>query len=185
MADGGKRRLAALLGLSAVWLLALCAPALAHARLVETYPADGDILADPPEQVQLRFNEPVEAEFEPIRVYDQGGERLEEGTARVSPDDQRLLLMDLGELSEGSHTVEWRVTSADGHPVDGEYEFAVDASAADSGAGTPIAPVERSAEQEEAGSTWGTVPAAILAILVVGVLAVVGLVVLRWRRSAV
>ena len=95
MADGGKRRLAALLGLSAVWLLALCAPALAHARLEETYPAEGDTLAEPPEQVQLRFNEPVEAEFEPIEVYDQSGERLEEGMARMSPEDQRLLLMDL------------------------------------------------------------------------------------------
>lgn len=174
MANGGKLRLAALLGLSAVWLLVLCAPALAHARLVETYPADGDILANSPEQVQLRFNEPVEAEFEPIQVYDQGGERLEEGTARVSPDDQRLLLMDL-ESSEDSHTVEWRVTSADGHPVSGEYEFAVDASAADAGAGNPLQSVERSTEQEEEGSSW--VPVVVLGVLLAGA-ALAGLVLL-------
>ena len=127
----------------------------------------------------------MEAEVDPIEVYDQEGERVDEEDARVSPDDRRLLVADLGELSEGSYTVEWRVTSADGHPVNGEYEFAMGSSAVDSGAEAPIASVERSAEQEEAGSTWGTVLAVVLAILLVGVLAVAGLVVLRWRRGVV
>lgn len=164
-------------------MLLSCGPAFAHARLTETYPADGDALAEPPEQVQLRFSEPVEAEFDPIEVYDQEGDRVDEDDARVSPEDRRLLVADLGEPGEGSYTVGWRVTSADGHPVDGGFEFAVDASAA--GAGSPIASVERSAEQEETGSVWGSVLVAILAILLVCALAVAGLVVLRQRRSAV
>lgn len=172
--------------MSAVWLLLSWGPAFAHARLAETYPDDSDALAEPPEQVQLRFSEPVEAEFDPIEVYDQEGDRVDEDDARVSPDDRRLLVADLEELPEGSYTVEWRVTSADGHPVDGSFEFAVDASAAGTGAGSPIAPVERSAEQEEeAGSVWGSVLVAILAILLVCTLAVAGLLVLRRRRSAV
>lgn len=180
-----RRPAALLLGLSAVWMLLSCGPAFAHARLTETYPADGDALAEPPEQVQLRFSEPVGAEFDPIEVYDQEGDRVDEDDARVSPEDRRLLVADLGEPGEGSYTVGWRVTSADGHPVDGGFEFAVDASAVGAGAGSPIAPVERSAEQEEeAGSMWGAV-LAILAVLLVCVLAVAGLVVLRQRRSAV
>ncbi len=178
-------RLAALFGLSAAWLFLLCGPALAHARLMETYPTDGGTLAEPPEQVQLLFNEPVEAEFKPIEVYDQGGDRVDEDDARVSPDDRRLLVADLGALSEGSYTVEWRVASADGHPIDGVYEFAVDASAAGTGAGTPIAPIERSVEQDEAGLRWGSVLVPIVGVLLVCVLAVVGLVMLRRRRSAV
>lgn len=164
MTHADKRRLATLLGLSAVWLLLMCGPAFAHARLVESYPADGDVLAEPPGQVQLRFNEPVEAEFDPIEVYDQGGSRVDEDDARVSPDDRRLLIVDLGEIREGSHAVEWRVTSADGHPVSGTYEFGVHASAAD--AGTPIEPVERSAEREEgAVSSRGTLLAALVVVL--------------------
>jgi methionine-rich copper-binding protein CopC len=176
---------AALLGLSAVWLLLWCEPALAHARLTDSYPADGDALAEPPEQVQLRFNEPVEAEFDPIEVYDQEGDRVDEEDARVSPDDRRLLVADLGELSESTYTVEWRVTSADSHPLDGGYEFAVNASAAGTDAGSPIAPIERSAEQEEAGSMWGSVLVPIFGVLLVCALAVAGLVTLRRRRSAV
>ncbi len=178
------RRPMALLVLSAVWLLMSCGPALAHARLTQTYPADGDALTEPPGQVQLLFNEPVEAEFDPIRVYGQEGGRVDEDDARVSSDDRRLLVADLGELPEGSYTVEWRITSADGHPINEAFEFVVNASAAGTEAGSPIAPIERSAEQEEAGSAWGNVLAPILGFLLVCALAVAGLVGLRRRRSA-
>jgi len=171
----------ALLVLSAAWLILSCGPALAHTRLMEAYPADGDTLAERPEQVQLRFNEPVEAEFDPIEVYDQDNDRVDEDDARASPDDRRLLFADLGDLPEGSYTVEWRVTSADGHPVNGEYEFAVDASAAGTETRSPIAPIERSAEQEEElGSTWGTV----LVVLLVGAtLAAAGWVLYRRKGT--
>ncbi len=185
MAGIDKRRLAALLGLSAVWLLLLCGPAQGHARLTETYPADGDALADSPEQVQLWFNEPVEAEFDPVEVHDQGGVRVDEDDARVSPDDRRLLLVDLGDLREGSYTVEWRVTSADGHPVSGTYEFGVDASAAGSDAAEPIVPVERSVEQEETGWAWGGILTAVLVVLLVGALVGAGLTLLFRRKGAV
>ncbi len=186
-AKPGTWRLATLFGLSAAWLLLLCAPALAHARLVETYPANGSTLVEPPEQVQLLFNESVEAEFNPVEAYDQEGERVDEDDARVSPNNARLLVADLGELSEGSYTVEWRVTSTDAHPISGTYGFNVDASPADAseGTGEPIEPIERSAEQEETGSTWGLVPAVILGILLVGALAVAGFLALRWHKGAV
>lgn len=185
--QSGWWRLAVLFGLSAAWLLLLCGPALAHARLVETYPTNGGTLAESPDQVQLLFSEPIEAEFNPVEVYDQRGDRVDEDDARVSPSNARLLVADLRGLSEDSYTVEWRVTSADAHPVSGAYEFVVDASAADAaeGAGEPIEPIERSAEQEETRSTWDTNKVALLCLLLVGVLALAGLVVLRRRKGAV
>lgn len=186
-AKPGTWRLAVLFGLAAAWLLLLCGPALAHARLVETYPNDGGTLAESPEQVQLLFSEPIEAEFNPLEVYDQGGDQVDEDNARVSPNNAKLLVADLGELPEGSYTVEWRVTSADAHPVSGAYRFAVDTSAADAdeGAGEPIEPIEQSAEQEETRrSTWGTNQVAVLGLLLVGILALAGLVVLRRRKGA-
>ena len=180
----GTRRLAALLGLSAVWLLLLGGPALAHARLVETYPADGDTLAEPPEQVQLLFSEPIEAEFDPIKVQDQGGNRVDEDDARIAPSNRRLLVADLlEELPEGSYIAEWRVTSADGHPVSGAYGFAVDASAADVGgaAGEPIEQIERSAGQEEVGSAGHYLHFIVLGF---GALALLVLALLRRRKGA-
>ncbi len=147
-------RLVALLGLSAIWLFLLFTPALAHARLVETYPSDGEALSGSPEQVQLLFDEPIQAEFDPLKVYDQGGDRVDEDNARVSPNNARLLVTDLEKLPEGSYTVDWRVTSVDGHPVSGTQGFAVNASAA-GGVEEPIEPIERLSDRGETdgGST--------------------------------
>jgi methionine-rich copper-binding protein CopC len=119
------RWIVALLGLSSVWLVLLCAPALAHARLLETDPANGATLSQPPKQVQLRFNEPIEAEFTPVKVLDQQGNRVDRDDAQVASDDARTVTADLKELSKGTYTVQWRVISADTHPVNGSYEFSV------------------------------------------------------------
>jgi methionine-rich copper-binding protein CopC len=124
-ARAGSRRLVTLLWLSAVWLLLSCAPALAHARLVQEEPAEGAALAESPDRVELRFSEPVDAEFSPLEVHNSEGERVDEDNARIDPADARVLIVDLEELSEGSYTVEWRVTSIDGHVVEGRYGFAV------------------------------------------------------------
>jgi copper resistance protein C len=125
----GSRRLVALLWLSAVWLLLSCVPALAHARLVQEEPADGAALAESPDRVKLRFSEPVDAQFSPLEVRNSEGERVDEDNARVDPHDARVVIVDLKELPEGSYGVEWRVTSIDGHVVDGRYGFAVTAGA--------------------------------------------------------
>jgi copper resistance protein C len=127
----GTERLLALLWLSAVWLLLACVPALAHANLIGSSPPAESELSTPPEQVRLRFNEPVDAEFSPLEVRDADGERVDEGDARIDPEDARVVLADLEELPEGSYDVEWRVTSIDGHVVEGRYGFAVTAAGED------------------------------------------------------
>src|SRR3712207_3898586 len=104
----GRRRLVALLWLSAAWLLLSCVPALAHARLVQEKPAGGATLAESPNRVELRFSEPVDAEFSPLEVRDSDGNRVDRDNARVDPDDARVLVVGLEELSKGSFTVHWR-----------------------------------------------------------------------------
>src|SRR5688572_2323543 len=123
------------LTLAALWLAAWCAPALAHARLLQESPASGTSLEEPPQQVRLRFSEPVDAEFDPVRVFDAEGNRVDEDDARVDPDDARVLLAGLEHLPRGSYRVEWRVTSLDGHVVEDAYAFNVapDAGAAEGG----------------------------------------------------
>jgi copper transport protein len=125
------RRGALLAGLAAAWLLLSCAPALAHAALVESSPARGSEVPESPDRVELRFTEPVGAEFDPVVVRDAGGARVDARDARVDPEDARVVLAGLEELPEGSYTVEWRVTSIDGHVVEGRYGFAVAAARRD------------------------------------------------------
>ena len=126
-----RRRAALLAGLAAAWLLLACAPALAHANLVETSPPQGDKVSKPPERVELRFSEPVDAEFDPVVVRAASGARVDAHDARVDPEDARVVLADLERVPDGSYTVKWRVTSIDGHVVDGRYAFTVAPSGED------------------------------------------------------
>ena len=143
-----KRRLTVLLGLSsAFWLVLLGAPALAHSQLLQADPASGATLSQPPMQVRLQFNEPIELAFTPVKVSDEQGNRIDEDDARIDPEDKRVVLTTLKKLPIGSYTVEWRVISADTHPVNGTYKFDV------IGAGTNES---QSADQAQAGGIGGS-----------------------------
>jgi copper transport protein len=132
MANSATKRHAALLAaLAATWLVLACAPALAHANLVEASPPRGGEVSKPPERVELLFSEPVDAEFDPVVVRAAGGARVDTHDARVDPEDARVVLADLERVPEGTYTVKWRVTSIDGHVVEGRYAFAVAAAGQD------------------------------------------------------
>src|SRR5215211_2116919 len=174
------------LGLFLVASLTLTAanPLWAHAKLVESEPAGGDVLAKPPEQVRLQFDEPVQFEetgraqldpLDPIKVYSEENTRADKGNTRVSPDDPKVLLVDLKKLSDGVYGADWDVTSKDGHVIDGTFGFTVDSSRA---------PTEGAADPEagnDEGSSLGTILVVSLAILAVCVLGLAVFVVLRRR----
>jgi copper resistance protein C len=177
-ARAGSRQLVALLWLSAVWLLLSCVPALAHARLVQEEPADGATLAESPDRVELRFSEPVDAEFSPLEVHNSEGERVDEDNARIDPADARVLIVDLEELSEGSYTVEWRVTSIDGHVVEGRYAFAVTKAGEDQQRGDTRGAEGAGGQGEQGSAAQGgaqetSAPILLYSALSLGLLAVV------------
>jgi methionine-rich copper-binding protein CopC len=130
-----KSRAALIAGLAAAWLVLASAPALAHANLVEASPPQGSAVSKPPEHVRLRFNESVDAAFDPLKVYDAEGKRVDEHNARIDSNDARVLLVDLKKLPEGSYRVEWRVTSIDGHVIEDVYAFNVSANASETKGG--------------------------------------------------
>ena len=61
------------LALAAVTLALAPAAASAHARLEATAPARGATVASEPGTVVFRFNEPIEANFGAVRVFDARG----------------------------------------------------------------------------------------------------------------
>jgi methionine-rich copper-binding protein CopC len=181
----GTRRLVALFWLSAAWLMLSCAPALAHASLLQEVPADGATVTEPPERVRLAFSEAVEAEFDPIEVYDQHDERVDRDNAQVDPEDAEVVEVGLEDkLPEGSYRVQWRVTSLDGHVIDGTYRFVVGASkaeAAEAGARGAGNPEERASEGQGASPVGGVGWAMPVAVLVAITVAIVGFAALRRR----
>ena len=184
------RRLAVFLGLSAIWLVALCAPAQAHAQFVSAEPAREAELQQTPEQVRIRFSEPVEAEFSPVEVRNPQGERVDQDNARIDPQDARVVVEDLGgDLSDGTYTVEWRVTSVDGHAIDGAYRFTVASAGSETAQEAVLADSEagrdRSGQQDGRESTQSTNNVLLYSAVSLGVLVIVVLaaaVVLQMRR---
>ncbi len=113
-----------IVGFGFMFLLGAAAPAGAHASLVQTVPANGAELEQPPEQVVLTFNERLEEGLYYLRVYD-GSKRKVTDQAAVMNDTRTTLTLDLPGLAKGIYVVTYHVISADGHPVDGTYLFSV------------------------------------------------------------
>jgi methionine-rich copper-binding protein CopC len=108
--------------LFALFTVLSAGPASAHTRLVETTPADGKQLTRTPDEVSLTFSEGVLKLGATIKISGPDG-TTKHGAVKVR---NRTVSWPLtGDLANGKYTVDWRVTSADGHPIDGTFDFAI------------------------------------------------------------
>jgi copper transport protein len=118
-----------LLGLVVGWLLVGvigAAPALAHATVISTDPADGTRLQAAPAQVTITFSEHVGLDVGYVHVVDNRGRRVEDGNA-THPDnkgDMASVKLKSG-LGDGGYIISYRVLSADSHPITGAVAFTV------------------------------------------------------------
>ena len=103
-------------------ILGLCGNALGHAVVVETSPADGELLAVAPDRVVVRFNEPVAAIA--AQVLDAVGRDVTPIDA-ASVHDGELQIALPPALATGTYVVSYRVVSLDGHPIGGSLIFSV------------------------------------------------------------
>jgi copper transport protein len=116
--------LALLAVLTIALLLGGAAPALAHAVLVESVPADRSALTAPPDEVRLTFSEPVEAVPGALRVFDAEAERVDLGP-EVGDDPAVVAVALPPDVPDGGYVVTYRVTSADSHVIAGVLTFTV------------------------------------------------------------
>jgi copper transport protein len=136
------------LALALAALALLPATAGAHALLKSTTPERGARLDAAPEQVSLRFSEPVEAEFGAVRVFDSEGREVQTGAPIQRGTEVAVRLRD--GLGEDGYTVTYRVISADSHPVSGGFVFVVGDAPA------PSTTVGELLGDDEAGPVTGT-----------------------------
>ncbi|WP_375479156.1 copper resistance protein CopC [uncultured Jatrophihabitans sp.] len=116
-----------LLGLAGTGLL-LAAPALAHASVVASTPADGSRLRAAPHTVTITFDESVGISngLGYLHVTNQSGKRVDARAAYHPGGDGAKVVDDLtGNLGDGTYTASFRVISADSHPVAGTIRFVV------------------------------------------------------------
>lgn len=110
----------ALFAVAVLVVLSSAAPAAAHDVLRSTSPADGQELPTAPSAVVLSFDQPAVAMGTQIQVTGP--------TGVVSSGEPRLVDTTVTQVLQpgapaGAYTVNWRVTSADGHPITGTLKF--------------------------------------------------------------
>lgn len=99
--------------------------AQAHDELTGSEPVDG-ATAEAPEEVTLTYSGQIATVGATVQVTDEDGQEVTDGDPEVEGTSVVQDLVD--DLPDGEYAVAWRVTSEDGHPISGEFGFAVTGS---------------------------------------------------------
>ncbi|MGP7959513.1 copper resistance CopC family protein [Sanguibacter sp. A247] len=148
-----------LAAVAAAVVFAVAAPASAHNPPPVPVPADGATLDAVPTEVRLEYGDAVLELGTTVRVTGPSGEVVSEGAAVV---EERSVSQAISDAGPGAYEVAWRVTSADGHPVDGSSSFVVEAAELSSPAEpspTEPSPTESDEPTTVAAPTTPDVPA--------------------------
>ncbi len=137
-------RLAGGIALAAAVLIVGAQPAMAHAELVSSTPAEGSIVEETPTVIVLEFSEATEPAGDPIRLVDQDGEQIPATVLQTS--ETVIEIYPDQELEPESHGVVWSVKAGDQHPITGVVAFGIaepSETATNDAAVVPSAPTTR------------------------------------------
>lgn len=150
-------------------LLALPLPAQAHDTLLTSDPEDGASLETSPEAITLTFSADVLEVSPLVRITDESGNQLAEIVPAVDGPTATATLEE--PLPAGTSTIQWRVVSSDGHPIEGTLAVTVaqeapaaaasdggtgDAPASDAGGAESTDPAEQPSAAEPTETTEST-----------------------------
>ncbi|MBF0688361.1 MAG: copper resistance protein CopC [Cellulomonas sp.] len=147
------RRSGALAALVLLVAVLAAPPAAAHNSLRATDPADGSTVETAPAQVTLTFDQPAMELGTQVVVTGPDGAVVSDGPVQLV--DVSVVQPLVATLPAGAYTVDWRVTSADGHPLTGSLAFTAIAAA---GADEPAAPTASAEPAEPTEATEAAPP---------------------------
>jgi copper resistance protein C len=147
---------AVVVGVLALLALVGAGTASAHAVRVATDPAPDTALAKGPPRVSATFNEQLQTTFAAMTVVGPDGNLWSNDAAPQVKG--AIVSMDLRPLGPvGTYTVNYRVTSADGHVVSGAWSFRL----TEVGTGSPGPPASARGAADGALPIWPFVAAAV------------------------
>jgi copper resistance protein C len=154
------RRLGAALTAVVLAVLALAGAgvASAHATRIAADPADGAVVTQAPQRVSATFNETMQSGFAAMTVVGPDGNLWSEPDPQVQGAVLSVGVRPLGPA--GTYTVNYRVTSADGHVVAGSWRFELTVA----GTGTPGPSVSTPAPPDDALPVWPFVAGAAVVV---------------------
>ena len=97
--------------------------ALAHAHLLESHPANSEILTQPPIEVSAKFSEEIELAMSKIVVEDLTSHEVV--SAAKSLKDKNTLVVTLKPLKNENkiYQVSWKAVTKDSHTMKGVFKF--------------------------------------------------------------
>ena len=122
--------------------------ASAHATRVATDPVENTELSQSPQKVSATFNEKLQPQFAAMTVVGQDGNLWSTGDPHVDGAVISVGVLPLG--PSGTYTVNYRVTSADGHVVSGSWPFRLTVS----GTGTPGPSASATSPSDDGIPVW-------------------------------
>lgn len=159
------RKILTVVALAALAVLGIAPPAFAHNVLITTNPAKDASMDTGPATVTLTFDAPVQGgDVNQIAVTGPNNTQWAEGTVSIEGNVISAPVRPLGPA--GVYTVGYRILSADGHPVEGQYTFTLTKA----GNGTPASTNAATAASSSSGS--GGVP---VWVWVVGAVVLLGI----------
>jgi copper resistance protein C len=108
-----------------IWGIIMITPsyALAHSYMSESSPADGEVVHEAIDELQLLFNAGIE-QFSTVTVTKDGKEEIWVEDILIESPSMYVTLE--SPLEAGTYTVEWVAIGADTHQTEGSYSFSVD-----------------------------------------------------------
>jgi copper transport protein len=153
-------------------VVAVLAPAKgvsAHAGLETSVPSPNAVLEAGPPNIELDFNEAVDAGLANIELYDQNATLIPTGVPQ-SITDNTVVQVSVPTIDDGVYVVVWRVPSADGHVVDGAFSFQVGVQT-----GVDIgALIDRVSGNATASSTVGRLDTSARLLSLIGLVVLIG-----------
>lgn len=111
---------------SCVFIFSAAGNTFAHTHLTSTNPADGETITEPLTEITLTFEGQIE-QGSTLELTDADNEAVE--LKGISVADGVITGTLENPLDNGSYLVKWSSISADGHPLEGEFTFAVSSAA--------------------------------------------------------
>ncbi|NUI85409.1 copper resistance protein CopC [Staphylococcus borealis] len=98
--------------------------ASAHATLEKTTLPQNGLISKQPDAIELTFNEPVNAEYSGITLYNDKGDKVGD-IDPTTTGHSKTLSFPTDKVQHGTQQIEWHTVSADGHEISDRFEFSV------------------------------------------------------------
>jgi hypothetical protein len=108
--------------LAALALTAFSVPTLAHTQLVDSYPANRQLVVKPLHAIKLVFSGKADALYSIVRLKDSKGDVVAQTTQKTA---SKELILPTPSLMPGEYHIVYRVLSVDGDVIEGKLDFSV------------------------------------------------------------